>query len=160
MEANPRPQSVECVPSDSLLQDGNPGDHQAVPSTRGVGHLTGLQRRLFSCSNKSKVEEVHQGRQGSQVNGTGAGYPNPPVPRRLVVESPVPGNMPTTYPDPLGPMSQPMVGDQFFKVGTGSSTYFQLCRLSLRPLSRSGHAHSGEVDSPVTENKPFGTGDF
>ena len=33
---------------------------------------------------------VHQ---GSQVDGTGAGYPNPPVPRQLVTESPVQGNL-------------------------------------------------------------------
>ena len=153
---------------------------------RGEGHVAGLQRRLLSCSNKSKVEEVptipseqldisihrpsfwplygsvgvHQGRQGSQVNSRGAGYPNPPVPRRLVAESPLPGNVPTTYPDPLGPMLQSRVGNQFFKVRTGSTTYFQLGRLSFRPLSRSGHTHSGEVDGSVTENKPLGTGDL
>ena len=30
------------------------------------------------------------------------GYKNPPVPRRLVAQSPGPGNLPTKYPDPLG----------------------------------------------------------
>ena len=107
MEAHSRPKSPEFVPSASLLQDGNPRDHQTLPLTRGVGHFAGLQRRLLSCSTKSKVAEiltipsqqsdisihhssfwlvngsvgVHQGHQGSQVDGSGAGYSNPPVPR-------------------------------------------------------------------------------
>ena len=74
---------------------------------------------------------VHQGRQGSQVDGTGPGYLNPPVLRRLVTESPVPGNLPTSYPEPFGPMPQSRVGNQSVKVGTGSSTSFQLRRLSF-----------------------------
>ena len=53
------------------------------------------------------------------------------------------------------------VGSQSFKVGTGSTTGFQLCQLSFRPLSRSGQTHSGEVDSSVPENQSsFGTGDL
>ena len=94
-------------------------------STRGVGHLAGFQRRLLSYSEVPKIPSqqsnfsvhcpsfwpvdgsvrVHKGRQGSQVDGTGAGYSNPPVPRQLVAQNPLPGNMPTTYPDPIGPMS-------------------------------------------------------
>ena len=38
METHTRPKSTELVPSISLLQDGNSRDHQALPSTRGVGH--------------------------------------------------------------------------------------------------------------------------
>ena len=66
-----------------------------------------------------------------------------------------------SYPDPFGPMPQSRVDRQSVKVGTGSSTGFQLRRLSFRPLSRSGQTHSGEVDSSVTENQSsFGTGDM
>ena len=107
METHTRPKSTELVPSISLLQDGNSRDHQALPLTRGVGHLAGFQRRLFSYPDQSKVAEVpkvpsqqpilpihlpsfrpvdgsigvHQGRQGGQAKGTSSGYPNPPVPR-------------------------------------------------------------------------------
>ena len=187
VEAHSRPQSAKFVRSDSLLQDGNSRDHQTLPSTRGVGHFAGFQQHLLSHSNKLKVVEVltvpsqqsdisihrssfwpvdgsigvYQGRQGSQVDGTGAGYSNPPVPRRLVSESPVPGNVPTRYPDLLGPMSRSRMFSQSLKVRTGSTTVFHLCRLSFRPLSRSGQTHSGEVDSSVTENQPsFGTRDL
>ena len=93
-----------------------------------MGDFSGFQRRLLPYPNRTKVAKVlqvlppqsslsvhnpplwplngsvgvHQGGQGSQVNGTGSGYQDPPVPRRLVAESPVPGNVPTSYPDPLG----------------------------------------------------------
>ena len=179
VEANPRPQSAEPIPGISLLQDGNPGDHQTLPSTRGVGHLAGLQRCLLSYSNMSKIVEVfeipsqqsnlpihrptfrpfdgsvgvHKGRQGGQAYGTVSGYSNPPVPRRLVSESPLPGNVPTTYPEPFGPMSQSGLGSQHVKVGTGTLTGVQLCRLSFRPLSRPGQTHAGEVDNSVSENQ-------
>ena len=184
MEAHSRPQSTEFVPSVSLLQDGKSRDHQTLPSTRGVGHFALFQQHLLSCSNKSKVVKVltipsqqsnisiqcssfwpvhgsvgvHQGRQGSQVDGSGAGYSNPAVPRRLVAESPVPRNVAMTYPDPFGPMPQFRMGGQSVKVRAGSPTDLQLCQLSNRPLSRSGQTHSGEVDSSVSEN--LGTRDL
>ena len=47
---------------------------------------------------------IHQSGQGGQADGESQGYQDPPVPRRLVVESPVPGNLPITYPEPLGLM--------------------------------------------------------
>ena len=109
-----------------------------LPSKRGVGHFVAFQRRLLLYPSKSKVAEVpeipsqwsnlpvhrpsfwpfhgsigvHEGRQGGQIDGTVSRYPNPPVPRRLVSESSLPGNVPTSYPDPLGPMSQDRLGSQ------------------------------------------------
>ena len=47
---------------------------------------------------------IHKGGKGGRTDGSSQGYQDPPVPRRLVVASPVPRNVPTTYPDPLGPM--------------------------------------------------------
>ena len=187
METHTRPKSTELVPSISLLQDGNSRDHQALPSARGVGHLAGFQRRLFSYPDQSKVAEVpkvpsqqpilpihlpsfrpvdgsigvHQGRQGGQANGTSSGYPNPLVPRRLISESPLPGNVPTTYSNPFGPMSQPGLGSQQVKVGTGPPTGVQLRSLPFRPLSRPGQTHAGEVDVSDSENQlPIGTRDL
>ena len=58
METHSRLQSTELIPSISLLLNGNSRDHQALPSARGVGHLTGFQRRLFSYPDQSKVVEV------------------------------------------------------------------------------------------------------
>ena len=104
MEAHPRPPSVELIPSTDHFQDGNSRDHQALPSTRGVGHLARFRGRLLSHANKSKVAQisripcqqsnfsvhcssfwpvdgsigVHKGRQVSQTDGTGKGYSHPP----------------------------------------------------------------------------------
>ena len=50
-------------------------------------------------------------------------------------------------------MSQSRLDSQHVKVGTGSPTGVQLCRLSFRPLSRPSPAHAGEVDSSVSENQ-------
>ena len=104
---------------------------------------------------------VHKGRQGGQADGTILGYLNPPVPRRLVSASPLPGNVPTSYPDPLGPMSQPRLGGQHVKVGTVSPTGVQLCRLPFQPLSETGQTHTREVDIPDSEYQfPLGTRDL
>ena len=186
MEAHPRSKSAELLPSNLIFQDGDTRDHPTLPSKRGVGDVSGFQRRLLPYPNRTKVAEipqilppqsslsvhspplwplngsvgVHKGGQGSQVNGTGSGYQNPPVPRRLVAESPVPGNVPTSYPDPLGPMPQVRVGSQYDQVGVGASAGLQLCRLPFRPLSGVGQTDPGEVDGSVPKDQqpPQSTG--
>ena len=188
MEAHPRFKSTELLPSNFIFQDGDTRDHPTLPSKRGVGDVSGFQRRLLPYPNRTKVAEipqvlppqsslsvhspplwplngsvgVHKGGQGSQVNGTGSGYQDPPVPRRLVAESPVPGNVPTSYPDPLGPMPQVRVGSQYDQVGVGASAGLQLCRLPFRPLSGAGQTDPGEVDGSVPKDQrpPQSTGVF
>ena len=188
MEAHPRFKSTELLPGNFIFQDGDTRDHPTLPSKRGVGDVSGFQRRLLPYPNRTKVAEippvlppqsslsvhspplwplngsvgVHKGGQGSQVNGTGSGYQDPPVPRRLVAESPVPGNVPTSYPDPLGPMPQVRVGSQYDQVGVGASAGLQLCRLPFRPLSGAGQTDPGEVDGSVPKDQrpPQSTGVF
>ena len=188
MEAHPRSKSAELLPSNLIFQDGDTRDHPTLPSKRGVGDVSGFQRRLFPYPNRTKVAEipqifspqsslsvhssplwplngsvgVHKGGQRSQVNGTGSGYQDPPVPRRLVAESPVPGNVPTSYPNPLGPMPQVRVGSESNQVGVGASASIQLCRLPFRPLSGAGQTDPGEVDGSVPKDQrpPQSTGVF
>ena len=159
-----------------------------TPETIRLSLQKGFQRRLLPYPNRTKVAEipqvlppqsslsvhspplwplngsvgVHKGGQGSQVNGTGSGYQDPPVPRRLVAESPVPGNVPTSYPDPLRPMPQVRVGSQYDQVGVGASAGLQLCRLPFRPLSGAGQTDPGEVDGSVPKDQrpPQSTGVF
>ena len=97
---------------------------------------------------------VHTGSQGSQTDGTCTEYSNPPVPGRLVTQSPLPGNMLITYPDPLGPLSRPGLGGQSFEIRADSPGGVQFCWLPFQPLSRSDQTHSGEEDSSATENQP------
>ena len=188
MEAHPRFKSAELLPSNLIFQDGDTRDHPTLPSKRGVGDISGFQRRLLPYTNRTKVAEipqilspqsslsvhrsplwplngsvgVHKGGQRSQINGTGSGYQDPPVPRRLVAESPLPGNVPTSYPDPLGPVPQVRVGSQFNQVGVGTSADIQLRRLPFRPLSGAGQTDPGEVDGSVPKDQrpPQSTGVF
>ena len=178
---------LNCYLATSSFKMETP-DHPTLPSKRGVGDISGFQRRILPYPNRTKVAEipqilppqsslsvhssplwplngsvgVHKGGQRSQVIGTGSGYQDPPVPRRLVAESPVPGKVPTSYPDPLGPMPQVRVGSQYDQVGVGASAGIQLCRLPFRPLSRAGQTDPGEVDSSVPKDQrpPQSTGVF
>ena len=170
METNPGSESVELIPQYQYLQDGNPGNNSVILKDRGMGHIAGLQRCVFPHSNKSKVTKisevfpvqsnfpvysssfwsshssprVYQGGKGSETYVSSRGYPDPP-------ESPVPGNLPTTYPDPLGPLPAVKVGCKRKKVRADPTTSLQFHRLPVRPGDRSGATHSGPVDNPPGE---------
>ena len=177
METNSGSKQTQSFPSHRHFQDGNPGDNSFVSAKRGMGHVAGFQRRLLPHSHSSKVQEiskispkqgqfsvhfpslwsghgslgVHQSGQRGQVDSSSPGYPDPPVPRRLVVMSPFPGNLPTTYPDPLGPVSRVGLVGKHAKIRAGSPTSFQLRRLPVRPVDRSSLTHSGPVVNSQTE---------
>ena len=95
---------------------------------------------------------VYKGGQGSDTHSTSKGYLDPPVPRQLVTESPVPGNLPTTYPDPLGPLPRVKVGGKH-EVKIDSPAGLQFRRLPVRPIDRSGLTHSGKVGYTPSETK-------
>ena len=76
---------------------------------------------------------------------------NPPVPRRLVSQSPVPGILPTTCQDPLGPMPRSRVGGKLEEIRDNTSTGFQFCQLLGQPVDQSGIAHSREVVGATTK---------
>ena len=132
-----------------------------------MGNVTGFQRRLLSYPHPSQVQKIpqvlfeqqgisvhspslrtghgsvgiYQGGQRGEIDGSDKGYKNPPVPRQQVAQSPVPGNLPTTYPDPLGPVPRTRVGSQHEEVRAGSSTNFQFRRLPVRSPNRTGVTH-------------------
>ena len=132
-----------------------------------MGNVTGFQRSLLSYPHPSQVQKIpqvlfeqqgvsvhspslrtghgsvgiYQGGQRGEIDGSDKGYKNPPVPRRLVAQSPVPGNLPTTYPDPLGPVPRTRVGSQHEEVRAGSSTNFQFRRLPVRSPNWTGVTH-------------------
>ena len=173
METHLGSESVKPVLENQFLQDGNSGDAPVILTDRGMGNLAGLQRCVFPYPNQPKVKKVseilheqpnfpihssplwfghssprvYKGGQRSEANGSGQGYPNPPIPRRLVAESPVPGNLPTTYPDPLGPLPTVRMGSQHEEIRVGTPASFQFRRLPVRPCIRSGPPHSRPVDS-------------
>ena len=89
---------------------------------------------------------VYQGGQRGEIDGSVKGYKNPPVPRRLVAQSPVSGDLPTTYPDPLGPVPRSGLGSQYEKVRTGTSTSFQFRRLPVRSSDGPGLTHGRPLE--------------
>ena len=159
MEANLRFKSAQLVPQYRYLQNGNSGDDPVVLEYRGGGHVARLQRRLLPHPNCTKVKKVsqvlpvptdfpvhspairtgnsspgvYQGGKRSETYGSSEGYQDPPVPRRLVTESPFPGNLPTTYPDPLGPMSAVILGSIYDQIRVSSQTGLQFRRLLVLP---------------------------
>ena len=95
---------------------------------------------------------VHKGCKGSETYGPGKGYKNPLVPGQLVSQSPLSGNLLTTYPDSLGPVPRAGLGSESDQLGANSSMTIHLCSLSFWSLSRPGKIHTGEVDHPKAEN--------
>ena len=177
MEAYLGPQPAKSVLETGHLQNGNSLNNKVVSPKGGVGNVAGFQRHLLSYPHQSKVPEVsqvfsgkenlsiygssfrarysstgiYQGSQGGETDGSSTGYPDPPVPRRLVSQSPGPGNLPTTYPDPLGPVPRPGVGGKHGEIGTYASTGFQFCRLPVRSSVGSSVAHTGQMDRSSRE---------
>ena len=67
---------------------------------------------------------------------------NPPVPRRLVTQSPVPGNLPPVFPETFGPLPRTGLGSKFAQVRTDPSASVQLCKILFRLLSKPGQAQA------------------
>ena len=179
MEANLRSESSQFIPQHRHFQNGDSRDNPVVLGNRGVDHIAGLQRRILPHSHCPKVKKVsqvlpvqsnlsvhssslwvghssprvHQGGQGSETHDSSTGYQNPPVPRRLVTESSFPGDLPTTYPDPLGPVSTVGLDSKYDKIGISPQTGLQFCRLPVRPDHWSSSTHSRPVGSTSGETK-------
>ena len=60
METNLGSKSVELIPEDQYLQNGNSGDNPVILTGRGVGNFTGLQRHVFPHSNQPEVKKVSE----------------------------------------------------------------------------------------------------
>ena len=156
------------------IQNGNSGNHQDFPSTRGVGHLNRLQRGLLPYTHTPEVQKisqiscpgsdlpvqsttfwplngsygVHCNSQGSKTDGYKQGYKNPPVPRRLVGESQLPPPLSPTHPE-VGPdLSGAGLVSECRKIRTRTQTGLRFCRLSIRPPVQTGPTYSGPVANP------------
>ena len=88
---------------------------------------------------------VYKCGQGSKTHCTDKGYKNPPVSRRQVTQNPFPGNMPTTHPDPLGPLLQTGLGSEHEEIRANPSTGLPFRRLPVRPVDRSGVTNSRKM---------------
>ena len=148
METDIGPQQSEPIPQSVEIQDGNTGNHQNLPSTRGMGYIGRLQGCLFPYTDTRTIQEipqisgpgpdlpvqssafwsvhsthgVHCSSKGGKTNGHTQGYKNPPVPKRLVGESQISPNLSPTYPNACQNMPGSRLVSEFGKIRTGAQT--------------------------------------
>ena len=53
-----RSEQSEFFPQGGEIQNGDTGNHQDIPPTRGVGHLNRLQGRLLSHTDTGTIQEI------------------------------------------------------------------------------------------------------
>ena len=71
METYTRPEQSKSIPQGTKIQDGNTGNHQKIPPTRGVGDLNRLQGRLLPHSNTGTTQEISEiSRPGIPIQST------------------------------------------------------------------------------------------
>ena len=142
----PGSEQTEPFPQGGEIQDGNTGNHQDVPPTRGVGHLDRFQGRLLPYTNTGTIQEISEiscpgadisvqgpalwsvhstlgvycDSKGSETNGQSQGYKDPPEPRRLVGERHIPPGLFSTYSESGENMSKIGLAGEFGKIRTGS----------------------------------------
>ena len=137
-----RSEQSEFFPQGREIQNGDTGNHQDIPPTRGVGHLNRLQGRLLSHTDTGTIQEipeipcpgsdlpiqslafrsvhgtlgVHCRSKGGQTDGLKHGYKDPPIPRRLVGESQIPRGLSPAYSGSSKIMSKTRLDSEFGKV--------------------------------------------
>ena len=167
VETGPRPEHLEHLFKNRVVQDGDPRDNKNLPTGRGVGHIHRFQRHILPHTNSQSVQEVHalsppgsvlpvqsptlwplhsshgvhSGGQRGQTHGTSEGYKDPPVPRRLAGESLYPRHLSPAYSNPSHTVSGTRVAGEQGKVRTGPPTGLQLCRLPVRPERGQGQTN-------------------
>ena len=178
METYSRSEQSEFFPHGGEIQNGDTGNHQDIPPTRGVGHLNRFQGRLLPHTNTGTVREipeiscprsdipvqgsalwsvhstlgVHCNSKRGETDGHSQGYKDPPVPRRLVGESHIPPGLSPTYSESGKNMSKIRLAGEFGQVRTGSKADLRFCRLPVRPQGRSGPTDPRQVAEPSRQN--------
>ena len=181
METHFGPKQSKSFPQDRKVQDGDTGNHEDISPTRRVGNLHRLQGRLLPHTDTGTFPEileishpgpdlpvqsttirsvdsahgVHYHGKGGKADGRSKGYKDPPIPRRLVGESHIPPGLSPTYTGPSSNVPRVRLTGEHRKVGAGTETNFQLCRLPIRPRVRSGPTYTGPVAKPA--RKDYGT---
>ena len=174
----PGSEQTEPFPQGREIQDGNTGNHQDVPPTRGVGHLDRFQGRLLPYTNTGTIQEISEiscpgadlsvqgpalwsvhstlgvycDSKGSETNGQSQGYKDPPVPRRLVGESHIPPGLSSTYSESGENMSKIGLAGEFGKIRTGSKAGLRFCRLPVRPQGKIGQNSRNNVTATLSSS--------
>ena len=155
METYIRSEQTKSLHQGGEIQNGDTGNHQDIPPTRGVGHLNRFQGRLLPYTYTGTVQEiseiscpgsdipiqssafrsvhstlgVHCSSKGGEADDHTQGYKDPPVPRRLVGESQIPPGLSLTHSRSSEDMPRTRLAGEFRKIRTGTKADFRFCRL-------------------------------
>ena len=178
MEANSGSEQTKSFPQGGEIQNGDTGNHQDIPPTRGVGHLSRLQGCLLPYLNTGTIQEisqvscpgldlpiqsiafwsvhsthgVHCVSKGGETDGRTQGYKNPPIPRRLVGESQIPPGLSPALVNFSKDVSRTRLAGEHRQIRTGSEASFQLRRLPVTHQVRPGQTDTGPVAKPSGQN--------
>ena len=175
MVTNLGSQPLKSVYRNKDIQNGDSRDHKTVPPQRPMGDLAGLQRCVFPHSNKSQVQEISKvlPKQTFQFTALPFGLATAPLEFTKVVKevklmAQARGIRIHQYLDdwllrapcqetclrhtrPSWPVLRSGLGGQHAEIRADPSAGFQFCRLPVRPIDRSGLAHSRKMVDPPAE---------
>ena len=184
MEANFRSKQTKPLPQNGKIQNGDTGNHQDIPPTRGMGYLSRLQGCLLPYTNTGTVQEisqvpysgsdlpiqgsalwpvhsthgVHCNSKGGETDGYMQGYKDPPVPRRLVGKGYLPPSLLQRHTNPSQAVPGPRMVGELGEVGAGTKTNLRFRRLPVRPQVWSGQTDTGPVEkSSGQDTRAVGT---
>ena len=141
------------------IQNGNPGNHQNIPPTGGVGHLNRFQRCLLPQT-VQKISQISCPRSDIPIQSTSVRSLNSHyggirihqyLTRRLVGESQVPPSLSPAYPNFGANVSGPRMVSECGEIRTRTQAGFRLCRLPIRPQVRTGLTYTGPVANTSRE---------
>ena len=144
MEANTGSKQTKPLPQGGEIQNGDTRNHQNIPPTRGVGHLSRLQGCLLPHTDTGTIQEipkiscpgpdlsiqgtalwsvhsahgVHCTSKRGKTDGHTQGYKNPPVARRLVGEGQIPRNFSPAHPNSHQNVPGPRLAGEFGEIRT------------------------------------------
>ena len=178
VETYTRSEQAKSFPQGGKIQNGDTGNHQDIPPTRGGGYLSRLQGRLLQHTNTGTIQEiseipltgsdipvqgtairfgysthgVHCSSKGGETDGHTQWYKDPPVPRRLVDESQIPPGLSPAYTRSSENVPKISLAGEFRKIRTGAKADHQWCRLPVRSQVWPGLTDTRPVAKPSREN--------
>ena len=178
MKAHTRSEHAKSFPQNGEIQNGDTGNHQDIPPTRGVGHLNRFQGRLLPYTNTGTIQEiskiscpgsdipvqsfafrsvhstlgVHCSSKGGEIDGHTQGYKNPPVPRRLVGEGQIPPGLSPAYSGSSKNMPRIRLAGEFGQIRDGTEADLRFCRLPVQPQGWLCPTDTGPLAEPSGQN--------
>ena len=160
MEAYTRTEQTKSLPQGGEIQNGDTGNHQNIPPTRGVCDLNRLQGHLLPYTNTVTVQEI------SEISCPGADIPIQSTALWSVhstlgvhcsgkggeTESQIPPGLSPAHSRSSENMPRTRLAGEFRKIRTGTKANLRYCRLPVRPQGQLGPTDTGPLAEPSGQN--------